>query len=71
MRHPWFLFAAIVLIVFCVIATAITTGSSPMQLFGVQWYSWLAAALLAFLVHLVLACYGLAPGWVDRRVNQP
>jgi len=43
-----FLIAAIVLIVFMIIATAATTG----MLFGVLWYTWLGASLLSFFVDI-------------------
>jgi hypothetical protein len=55
--RPWFIVAAIVLIVFAVIATAnATTGS----LFGVLAVSWAYAALLSFFVYVAI-------GWDERR----
>jgi len=61
-----FIIGAIVLIVFAIIATAITTGSSPGQLFGVTWYTWLCAALLSFFVDL-LTGWAWAVGPFVRR----
>lgn len=58
MRLPLFLVAAIVLIVFMIIATAATTG----ELFGVTWFTWLGASFLAFLVDLLFGGFGYANG---------
>ena len=66
MRLPLFLVAAIVLIVFAIIATAQTTGANVGQLFGVQWYSWLCASLLAYFTDLVFG-FEFANGRLGRR----
>jgi hypothetical protein len=64
MRLAIFLVAAIVLIVFAIIATAATTG----QLFGVTWFTWLCASLLAYFVDL-LTGWGYQSGTWGRRTT--
>jgi hypothetical protein len=68
-----FLVAAVVLIVFGIIASAETTGATPGQLFGVTWYSWFMASFLAYLADLIFG-FGYADGRWGRagtRANPP
>ena len=64
MRVSLFIVAAIVLIVFALIAAASTTGLCLGSAFGV----WLAASLLAFFAHLLVG--GALGTWYDGR-NAP
>lgn len=66
MRLPLFLVAAIVLIVFGIIASAEVSGSTPGQLFGVTWYSWFMASFLAYLADLIFGGWGYANGGWGR-----
>jgi len=64
-----FLIAAIVLIVFGIIASASTT----LQLFSVWWYTWFMASFLAYLVDLLFPISFGPTGITYRRehVNAP
>lgn len=61
MRLSIFMVAALVLIVFGIIAAAQASG----LLFGVQWYIWFMASFLAYLVDIVTG--GWSP-WAGRTV---
>jgi predicted Na+-dependent transporter len=58
MRLPIFLVAAIVLIVFAIIAGAATSGTC----LGSSWFIWVAASFLAYLTNLLFGGYGYAKG---------
>jgi hypothetical protein len=62
-----FIVGAIVLVVFAIIATAATTG----ELFGVTWYTWLAASLLSFYVDLLTGWAWAVGPFVRRDRGQP
>jgi uncharacterized integral membrane protein len=66
MRLPLFLVAAIVLIVFAIIATSQAT----MDLFSVTWYSWLCASILAYFVDLLFGGFGYSNGSWARGNRQ-
>jgi hypothetical protein len=69
MRLPLFLVAAIVLVVFAIIATA-SVGINAGELFGVTWYTWLGASLLAYFVDLLVGGFGYANGGWGRHDSQ-
>jgi hypothetical protein len=74
MRLPWFLLAAIALIVFAIIAMAgSTAAAAPWSalLFGVTAAVWLAAAVLAYLVHVLLAATWAVYGDYRRQAPAP
>jgi hypothetical protein len=58
MRVPIFIVAAVVLIVFAIVASAGTTG----LLFGTTAVVWAYASFLAFLANLVFGGWGYANG---------
>jgi hypothetical protein len=61
MRASIFLVAAIVLIVFGIIAGAQATG----LLFSVQWFIWFMAAVLAYFVDIAVG------GWAPWTAREP
>jgi hypothetical protein len=68
MRLPIFLVAAIVLIVFALIAGAATTGTC----LGSGWPVWTAAALLAYFTNILLGGWGFANGaWGRDSQGRP
>jgi len=72
MRLRIFLVAAIVLIVFGIIAGASTNSTPPLTLFGVQWFIWFMASFLAFLVDIATGGYGYANGaWGRDSQGRP
>jgi membrane protein implicated in regulation of membrane protease activity len=67
-----FIVAAIVLIVFGIIASA----ADSMQLFSVWWYTWFMASFLAFLCDIALGAFYVVdgpagPGARRTRTGQP
>ena len=69
MRVPIFVVAAVVLVVFAIIASAGATG----LLFGTTAITWFFASFLAYLTNLVFGGWGYgAGGWGNRdRVAAP
>jgi hypothetical protein len=69
MRLPLFLVAAVVLIVFAIIAAAGTSGLC----LGSSWFVWAAASLLAYYADLIFGGWGYANGaWGSRdRTGRP
>jgi hypothetical protein len=66
MRVPLFLVAAIVLIVFALIAAAGTSGLC----LGSNWYVWVAASVLAYYANLIFGGWGYADGAWGRGNRQ-
>jgi hypothetical protein len=62
MRLPIFLVAAIVLIVFAIIAGAAANGLC----LGTNWAVWIAASFLAYLTNLLFGGWGFANGTWGR-----
>lgn len=62
MRVPIFIIAAVVLIVFAILASAGTTG----LLFGTAAITWFFASFLAYLTNLVFGGWGYANGGWGR-----
>jgi hypothetical protein len=60
-----FIIAAVVLVVFAIVAAASTTG----QCLGTTWPVWVAASLLAFYVDLLLG--DVLGGFINTQRNRP